>query len=93
MVVSFEDMHVRQQIRYNLWLGQTFTPTLFLHRADDQIVIADDRGIHLGKQAGQQMFDLVFVANEQVAVTTVATRVVKGDQLMSKGRLRCPILT
>ena len=27
-------------------------------------------------------FDVPFVANEQVAVTTVATRVVKGDQLM-----------
>ena len=59
----------------------SFAPYAFLHCAKHQIVISYRAGIVLAEQLGQQMLDFVFVGNEQIAIWTIAARVVEGNQV------------
>jgi hypothetical protein len=60
-------------------LFQTFAPSTFLHRPDDQIIVPNRLRVIVVKQIVQQMFDFILVSDKQVAVLAVPTSVVEGN--------------
>jgi len=82
LVIGLEGVNVGDRLGNRFGLGQPLAPGFLVDSAHNQVVIADDGWIVLTEHLGQQVFQLVFVADEQVARFAVATGIVEGDQVV-----------
>jgi hypothetical protein len=81
LIIVFKNVNVGQHLSDGFRLGQSFAPGFFLDGAHNEILVANDRRIVLTKHTGQQVFNFVFVSNQQVAGFAVATGIIEGNRV------------
>jgi hypothetical protein len=72
---------MRQHRRYALGLHDTLSPGPFLHRANNQIRIANRSRIRPAKEFRESMLDFMFLPKQEVTDAIAPTGIVECNQM------------